>query len=404
MTDFKCRVSTAVDLSRLNRNAYAEIQLRRVLAVGREIDLLEALRRSEKGAQLTIETAIIHAAGIGIDSYAAETTMLQAFQKHKMIDIDNSRVCLRYTETAQVYSYGRNRLEEWVTEKELQLADLICRSSKRAISIEELDDIFELFPRDSRSGLKSFLFKNNILKKIIHEGSEYIVSPRIYKNEQKFLEAIEIIDDQRMGNIIDFIQSNPGNPLAVAEQYLKTDLETLELLSQSGIIDPVRLDVGGDVKDYLYCSDTLNCRDDKDHFDLVKKTLANFRFGEYYSVKTKLYNLQRFLEYMLEHGYAGRAEAIGTDYMNLETAGIFKIEKISESNNYRFWMLKRDVFEDTLSVLRGYVPIQSNQKVGELSKIEGVVQARANIGLLLDPESMKNITRALRQIEEGLTS
>lgn len=404
MPDYKCRVSTAVDLSRLGRNPYAEIQLRRLLAVGREIDLLEALRRSGKKAQLTVERVIIHATGLGIDSDSVESSMLQAFQQHKMIDIGGSRLILKYTETAQVYRYGRVRLDERATEMELKLVDLICRSCERAVSIEELEVILELFPRNFRSGLKSFLLENNVLMSFIHGGDKYVVSPRIYKNEQKFREAIEILNEHRLSNIIDFIQENPGNPLPVTEKYLKTDQETLELLSQSGIIDPVRLDVRGDVKDYLYCSDILNRREDKDHFDLVRKTLANFRFGEYYSEKTKLYDLGRFLEYMLDHGYAGRAEAIGTDYMNLEWAGIFKIEKITGTEKCRFWMLKRDVVEDALSVLRGYVPIQSNLKVGELSRIESVVQARANIGLRLDPNSMKDITKSLRQIEEGLAS
>jgi len=404
MPDYRCLVSTAVDLSRLGRNPYAEIQLRRLLAVGREIDLLEALRRSEKSAQLTVENVIIHATGLGIDADSVESSMLQAFQQHKMIDIDDSNVVLKYTETAQVYSYGRIRLDEKVTEKELKFVDLICRSCEGAVSIEELDEVLELFPREFRLGLKSFLFENNILKKFISEGAEYVVSPRIYKNEQKFREAIEILNEHRLSNIVDFIQKNPGNPLPVAEKHLQTDQETLELLSQSGIIDPVRLDVRGDVKDYLYCSDILNCRDDKDHFDLVRKTLANFRFGEYYSKKTKLYDLQRFFGYMLDHGYAGKAEAIGTDYMNLEWAGIFKIEQITGTEKYRFWMLKRDVVEDALTVLRGYVPICSNLEVGELARIEGVVNARAHIGLRLGQDSMKDITKALRQIEEGLTS
>ena len=329
--------------------------------------------------------------------------MLQAFQQNKMIDIDDSRVALRYTETAQVYSYGWARLDEKVTEKELKLVDLICRSCKRAVSVEELDVILELFPRDFRSGLKSFLLENIILKTFSHKGDEYVVSPRIYKNEQKFREAIEILNEHRLSNIIDFIQNNPGNPLPVAEKYLQTDQEILELLSQSGIIDPVRLDVKGDVKDYLYCSNILN-RPDDEPFDLVRKTLANFRFGEYYSEKTKLRDLDRFLEYMLDHGYAGSAEAIGTDYQNLEWAGIFKIKKITGTEKYRFWMLKRDVVEDARSVLRGYIPIQSKLKVGKLSRIESVVQARANIGLRLDHNSMKDITKSLRQIEEGLTS
>jgi hypothetical protein len=404
MSDFKCLVSISVDLSRLDRNPHAEIQLRRLLAVGREIDLLEALRRSEKKAQLTIETVLIHATGLGIDSELVESSILQSFQEYKMIDIDDSRVILNYTETSEVYGYGKVRLDEKVTEKELKFAEFICRSTKGAIPIDELDKILELFPREFRFGLRNFLLENNVLKTFTSEGTEYVISPRIYKDEKKFREAVEILSDHGLKNIVDFVQENPGNPLPVAEEYLHTNQQTLDLLGQSGIIDPIRLDVRGDVKDYLYSSDILNRRDDKDHFDLVRKTLANFRFGEYYSEKTRLYNLDRFLEYMLDHGYAGSAEAIGTDYVNLEWAGIFKIKKLLGTKNYRFWMLKRDVVEDVRSILRGYIPIQSSLKVGELSKIEGVVQTRGKIRVSLDPTSMKEIAKALRQIEDGLTS
>lgn len=153
----------------------------------------------------------------------------------------------------------------------------------------------------------------------------------------------------------------------------------------------------------MFAPDILNKRGDKDHFDLVRKTLANFRFGEYYSHNTRLRDLDRFFEVMLDHGYAGQAKPIGTDYMNLEWAGVFRIEKIHGTSDYRFWMLKRDVIEDARSVLRGYIPIQSSLDKINLSNIESVVQTRSQTTYSLDQTSKEELLKALRQIQEGLS-
>lgn len=141
-------------------------------------------------------------------------------------------------------------------------------------------------------------------------------------------------------------------------------------------------------------------RVDNDHFDLVRKTLSNFRFGEYFAEKTKLRDLERFFDYMLDHGYAGDAEAIGTDYKNLEIAGIIKVERLT-GNNFRFWMLKKDVIADTRSILRGLIPFRSAATGIDLTSIESVVQARAKYNIL-NSGWMDKIALALRQIEEGM--
>jgi hypothetical protein len=114
---------------------------------------------------------------------------------------------------------------------------------------------------------------------------------------------------------------------------------------------------------------------------LVRKTLSNFRFGEYYSDKTRLQNLHAFLTSLLDHGYAGKAEAIGTDYQNLELLGIVRIEVVDPFGNCRFWMLKKDVIEDAISILQGSIPIQSKLRAANLSSIEGVVQARSKLNV-----------------------
>lgn len=112
MVDFRCTVSTAVDLSRLsNQNPFAKIQLRRLLEIGREVDLLEALRRSEKNEEITIDTVLIHAANLHMDPSTTETTIFPIFQEEGMIHLDDDKVILNYTETKEVYEYGKNRLK-----------------------------------------------------------------------------------------------------------------------------------------------------------------------------------------------------------------------------------------------------------------------------------------------------
>lgn len=400
MTQYLNAVFTAVDLSRLDNDPYAEVALRQLLSIGKEVDLLEAMRR-KKDERLTVDMVVLYTSGLQIDTSLVDV-FLSRYQSYKMIDIDDQNVSLKFTSTREVLQYGEQRIEKSATEAELKLTELLFNCSKKAIPIEEFDRVLELFKKEYRNGLKNFILKNNLLTTFSNNGIDYVVSPRIYKDEKKFKEAQEMLEDYKLDGIVQYIQDNPANPLPVVQEHLRTEALNLELLTQSGILDPIRLDVRGDVKDYLYAPDVLNRREDKDHFDLVRKTLANFRYGEYYSKGRQLYALKRFLEYMLDHGYAGRAPPIGTDYQNLETAGVFRIEKINPVD-FRFWMLKRDVVEDTLSILKGEVPIRSSNKTGDLTNIEGIVHSRSRKKMVIDPVSKAKIVEALRQIQDGLT-
>jgi hypothetical protein len=132
-------------------------------------------------------------------------------------------------------------------------------------------------------------------------------------------------------------------------------------------------------------------------------TLANFRFGEYYSSKTRLWSLNKFFNKMLDRGFAGSAEAIGTDYKNLEKAGVVKVEKI-DASNFRFWLLKRDVIEDANNIIKGVIPIQSAKKVGNLMDINNMVQTRRQIDVEIAQASKQQVIKALRDIQEGAIS
>jgi len=128
-------------------------------------------------------------------------------------------------------------------------------------------------------------------------------------------------------------------------------------------------------------------------------TASNFRFGEYYSKKTRLWSLDKFLSKLIDKGFAGNAEAIGTDYRNLETIGVIRVVPLS-GNNFRFWLLKKDVVEDVRSIIRGTIPIKSNQNVGDITSLANLVQTRRQMDSTVLRRVQGNVNQALREIEE----
>ena len=67
-------------------------------------------------------------------------------------------------------------------------------------------------------------------------------------------------------------------------------------------------------------------------------------------------------------------------------------------------MLKRDVIEDSLSILRGIIPIHSDKRALNLTNIDNVVQTR----LQIDPKEValtkRQIQDAVRDIQDGMGS
>jgi hypothetical protein len=397
-------VSVAVDLTRLPADAIAEDQLADVLNVGREVDLLERVRRSKKKSEISLVLLRFQATRIGMNPLLFDIRTKLDFIEKKMIKIvDEDNIELLYNTTEEVYNYGLKRIKEIADEKQLLLLDILARGMIKPVPSDEFFDALSQFKKPYRQGLYDFVVINKILIPFTWRKTGYLVSHRIYKDEKKFQMALEVLEENQLATILEFLYNNPGNPMPVVGRHIKTNQVTLSLLGKYGIVEPIKLAVQGDAKDYLFNPMTTLARQDKDHFDLVKMTLANFRFGEYYSKKTRLYDLDRFLEYMLDHGYAGDAEAIGTDYRNLEDTQVLKVTKTTDKN-YRFWILKKDVIEDVRNVLRGIIPIHSDKSVGNITSIDNLIQTRRQISVELAQASKLRIRQAIRDILEGIST
>lgn len=394
-------VAVAVDLSRLPDDLIADNAISDILNVGREVDLLETVRQTEKNSIIPIELMRFQASRLRIPVALFDVQTKIEFELKKVINIVNdNQAQLRYNSSLEVYSYGIQRISEITNEAQIKLLEIISRSLTKPIFAAELFEVIALFPKHYREGLWGYLKNNNFLIPFSHKNENYVINHRLYKDSKKFQMALEILEEQKLENIVEFLQNNPGNPLPVVSQALGTQDNTLYLLSKYGLLEPIRLEVQGDNKEYLFSPNSTMARDDKDHFDLVKMTLANFRFGEYYSKKTRLYSLNLFFDKLLDRGYAGSAEAIGTDYENLEKNGIVRVEKI-DASNYRFWVLKRDVIEDAKNIIRGVIPFHSTREVGGLTNINNMVRTRTHIDAEIAQATQREVIKALRDIQEG---
>lgn len=392
-------VSVALDLSsfkkQLIRNALPNVYIS-----GKEVELLEAVRRTNKKEEIDENLLDWHAYAIDITGPEL-ALMKESFLESKMMEISPDSIELNYMTTDTIYKYGTYRINTICSEIEFLLLDYLSKTMDDPMPASELTECLSLLKPPFNQMMENFLVQNKIIAPFDYKNEHYFISPRIYKNEQQFRTAYEILEDNNLIGITRFLKDNPGNPSTVVARHLRTDARIIDALNQCGITDPLKLNVAGDPKTYLFSTDCTNDQPSKDYLDLVKMTLANFRYGEYYSKISKLDRLDNFLSSMIDRGYAGRATAIGTDYKNLEIAGILKVQPLS-GGRYRFWMLKKDVIEGARSVLRGNIPIQSNLNVGSINDMENIVKTRSSINVNLENLSIDNIVSSLRSIQEEL--
>jgi hypothetical protein len=397
------RVAAAIDLSRLHGDPVAELQLSDLLLVGREADLLEAIRRSKKDAMEPLDLLRLQASRIGIPAQVFEGICLPRLRGRFFEIAAEGNVSLSFSTTERIYSYTIERLAELEagpnTAKQVQYCDILAESMVKPIPSNDFFEVLSEFGKAFRTPLYNFAVANKLLTTFNWKNEGYVVSHHLYKDERRFKAALEILEAYKLANMLEFIQENPGNPSNVVERHLGLAAGTISALSNVGVIQPIRLVVEGDSKEYLFTPLTTSARGDQDEFDPVKMTASNFRFGEYYSKKTRLWSVDKFLSALIDQGFAGNAEPIGTDYHNLETIGVIKVVPVA-GNNYRFWLLKKDVVEDARSILRGAIPIKSNQDVGDITSLDNLVQTRRG----MDPEILKraqgNLNQALRHLEE----
>ena len=392
-----------MDLSRLRDDPVAELQLSDLLLIGRESDLLEAIRRSDRDSTEPLDLLRLQASRIGIPPLVFEGVCLPRLRGRYFEITTDGNVTLRFTTTEQIYSYAIERLKhierDSDKEKQIHYCDILAESMVKPVSSDNFFGVLSEFGKPYRKPLYEFAITNRLLIPFSWKNEGYVVSHHLYKDERRFKAALEILEAHKLASMLNFIQENPGNPSTVVEQHLGLAAGTISALSTAGIIEPIRLDVEGDSKEYLFAPTTTNEREDQDEFDPVKMTVSNFRFGEYYSKKTRLWSLDKFLSKLLDRGFAGNAEAIGTDYRNLETIGVIRVVPVSGSN-YRFWLLKKDVVEDVRSIIRGAIPIKSNQNIGDITSLENLVQTRRQMDPALVRKAQGNVNQALREIQE----
>ncbi len=387
-----------VDISRV-ADTFARNQLPNIVLVGREILLLERMRRSEKDATLSKKMISLHASHLNLDQLQYRLS-LQVFQDFRMISsYDESKFQLEYTISKEVYDYGYKRLEGIASARELRLVDYVARSMKKPQDMSELDEIIDTFDKEFRAGLKAFVIET-VMSPIFAKKEEYAVSSRIFREKKIFKEAMDILDANEVGTIISTLQNNPGLPAQETAKRLNLKPSDLDLLSKSGVIDPLNLTISGNTKTYLFGADLLCEKTNQDHLDLVKMTLANFRYAEHYSMIARLRSLEKFFSYLLDHGYAGRATPILTDYTNLETTGVLRVQKLSDGKG-RFWLLKRDVIQDALDVIEGYTPFHIGPREEGLSRLDDVITSRIAIKVK-ERDTQKRVADAKREIEEGM--
>lgn len=397
-------VTAALDFSRVhagNSNIVISTELKKIISLGREIDLLESIRRQDNPNNdffsITKKEIELYATYIGIDPDFLDMIILKKFENKNLIEFkDDNNIEIKFKDSKKIYEYAKSEIEMFDS-KERGLLKLIAKGMIKPVSDTSFNNVISNFPSNFQPTIISYLNQTRILSPIELEDTILYSSPKIYKNKSLFTKLIKKTDETSVSSALEYLNQNPGIPIESIDKTYNTTL--LEGLNVAGAIDSINLNVGGVSRSYIMPANLSSDRYDDDNLDQVKKTLANFRFGQRYS-KWKLYSLQRFLESLLDRGFAGPASPIGTDYKNLELAGIVKVLPVS-GDRYRFWMLKEDVIEDTLNVLRGVVPLITKDPNISINKMDNSVLSRM-ISSQKAPKEVEEVVNALREIQRSM--
>ena len=398
-------VIAALDFSRVYKG-FDEISLysdlNDIVHLGREIDLLETIRRQDNPEydcySFPKQQLTVYGRGIRMDPTTLEKITLNNFVEDNLILLNDEAIEVNFKDWRRILHYGKSQIQKNLKHRSQELLNLLAKGMVQPVHDSYYQEVISNFPLGVQTPLEDYLSQSKLLCPIQAKESIYYSSPKIYKHQESFRKILELNEDAKVFEALEYLNKNPGIPLESInpEDYNHSLLKGLSL---SGALDTISLDVNGSSHEYLIPSNLNTDRLDKDHLDQVKKTLANFRFGQSYA-KWTLRSPKIFLEKLLENGFAGNASVIGTDYRHLEAAGIVSVEKISGSN-YRFWMLKKDIIEDTVKVLNGSVPVISKNPNLNIDKMDDTVLSRMILDQTKEPD-VKIISDALRKLERGL--
>lgn len=211
---------------------------------------------------------------------------------------------------------------------------------------------------------RSLILQNNF--KLIHTlnksfNQEPIISNEYVwgKNHEKIALIVSKLDIGQRDNlkdIISIIQGSQGIPL---EQLSENSHEILNLAKKVGMINPVQIvSRRGITKDFGFSAD-LSKQDmyTDDILDDVKLLLASIRFGEHYTMFSRIESPRDFLNSLIKYGEIGPHTANSTDYAMLEKKGIVRVV---EKTKYTYYgtrtgpclqLLKEDVAKEALRII-----------------------------------------------------
>src|SRR3989338_9430534 len=113
-------VTVALDISRAfkgTRNTIVSTELNKIISIGREVDLLETIRRQDNPNQdmfvINLKEIELYAAHIGIEPVLLGAITLKKFASHELIEIkDRNQVEIKIKNSRQTYDYAKEQIRD----------------------------------------------------------------------------------------------------------------------------------------------------------------------------------------------------------------------------------------------------------------------------------------------------
>lgn len=148
-------VTAALDLSRVFkgiRDPIVSSELDKIIFLGRQVDLLETIRRQENPEEdffiMSKKEIELLASVIGIQPILLDIVIFKNLESHEYIDILNEdKIEIKFKESKDVYSYAKSLIAENFTERDLLLLDLIAKGMKKPVSQKNFNEIISNYPK-----------------------------------------------------------------------------------------------------------------------------------------------------------------------------------------------------------------------------------------------------------------
>lgn len=202
--------------------------------------------------------------------------------------------------------------------------------------------------------------KLNILSKYEDpEAKEAIVASEYVfgENAIKIRKAIDHLPEHIKSQILG-VYEETSKRQGLPEKFLSGGSRGLiKQFGQIGLFEPVSIETAKRIREtFLFTPrmwSTLK-RVAVDLYDEVKLYIASIRFGQHFA-DIRIFDPVLLTEALLRDGVVGPATPIGTDYILLERRGIVRIIESQIPNRYYMELLKKEIVEIALDVLKcGY--------------------------------------------------